>query len=177
MHFTDFSGPKSVSIKEFGTTGIKQLLPAVLSTHLADQRTLKDALYAKFVRNVDATDGPQVRVVVKQSNGTNLVIKTAAVTKSPCSTAQRRWRPTSTATSRTSSPSSRCATLRRLSSKTSRRHTPTPTPNRHCSIRRRRQPGNPEREREPPHLCTRRTPAAAHASLECVAGSSCICRL
>ena len=53
VHFTDFSGPKSVSIKEFGTTGIKQLLPAVLSTHLADQRTLKDAVYAKFVRNVD----------------------------------------------------------------------------------------------------------------------------
>ena len=79
VHFSDVSGPKSLAIKEFGTTGIKQLMPAVLSSHLADQRTLKDAVYAKFVRKVDDTNGPQLRVVVKQSNGANLVIKTAAV--------------------------------------------------------------------------------------------------
>ena len=56
-----------------------KIIPAVLSSHLDNARTLKQGLAAKDIQGVGALDGQQVRVVVQRSNGPTLVIKTAAV--------------------------------------------------------------------------------------------------
>ena len=75
----DGSAAKSLSIKEVGGGIGKKIMPAVLSSHLGNARVLKQGLAAKDIHGVGALAEQQVRIVVKQSNGPTLVLKTAAV--------------------------------------------------------------------------------------------------
>ena len=58
------SAAKTLSIKEVGGGIGKKIIPAVLSSHLDDARTLKQGLAAKDIQGVGALAGQQVRVVV-----------------------------------------------------------------------------------------------------------------
>ena len=68
----DGSAAKSLTIKEVGGGIGKKIMPAVLSSHLDNARTLKQGLAAKDIHGVGALAEQQVRIVVKQSNGAAL---------------------------------------------------------------------------------------------------------